>query len=108
MAVPGHGLQDPCALNNGDCLCQLPPKFLHYGCGICGGIERTPLVWFRMLRAVGLATYGGAPATGGTMCVGRILLTKAWGVLQFINDPHLQSLECAEVPCDNYHLSSAP
>ena len=41
-----------------------------------GGIDRTPLTWFQMLRAVGLATCGGAPATGGTMCVGRLLLTK--------------------------------
>ena len=41
-----------------------------------GGIDRTPLTWFQMLQAVGLATCGGAPATNGTMCVGRLLLTK--------------------------------
>ena len=41
-----------------------------------GGIDRTPLTWFRMLQAVGLATCGRAPATGGTMCVGCLLLTK--------------------------------
>ena len=41
-----------------------------------GRIDRTPLTWFQMLWAVGLATCGGAPATGGTMCVGRLLLTK--------------------------------
>ena len=35
-----------------------------------GGIDSTPLTWFQMLRAVGLATCGRAPATGGTMCVG--------------------------------------
>ena len=41
-----------------------------------GGINRTSLTWFQMLRAIGLATCGGAPATGKTMCVGRLLLTK--------------------------------
>ena len=41
-----------------------------------GGIDRTPLTWFQMLRAVGLATFGGAPFTGGTMCVGRLLVMK--------------------------------
>ena len=41
-----------------------------------GGMDRSPLTWFQMLRAVGLVTCGGAPATGGTMCVGRLLLTK--------------------------------
>ena len=39
-------------------------------------IDRTPLMWFQMLWAVGLATCSGAPAIGGTMCVGRLLLTK--------------------------------
>ena len=41
-----------------------------------GGIDKTPLTWFQMLRRVGLATCRRAPATGGTMCVGRLLLTK--------------------------------
>ena len=41
-----------------------------------GGIDRTPLMWFEMSRAVGLATCGQAPVTSGTMCVGCLLLTK--------------------------------
>ena len=40
-----------------------------------GGIDETPLTWFHMLRTVGLVTCG-ARATSGTMCVGRLLLTK--------------------------------
>ena len=34
---------------------------------------------------------------------GPLIADESWGVLQLVNDPHLQSLEYVEVPCGNYH-----
>ena len=34
---------------------------------------------------------------------GPLIADKRWGVLQFVNNPRLQLLEYAEVPCGNYH-----
>ena len=34
---------------------------------------------------------------------GPLTTNERWGVLQFVNDPRLQSLEYVEVPCGNYH-----
>ena len=45
-------------------------------CRVCDWMDRTPLRWFHMLRAVGLVTCGGAPLTSGTMCVSLLLLGK--------------------------------
>ena len=68
-----------------------------------GGIDRTPLTWFQMLRAVSLATYGRGPSNRWDDVRGPLIADERWGLLQFVNDPRLQSLEYVEVPCGNYH-----
>ena len=105
MAMPGHGLCDPCTLSGGDYLCQLPPKFLHRGRSMCvtAAGSTTPLTRFEMLRAVGLATCGGPLATSGTMCVGRLLLKKD-GACRSLSRTHAcNRWNTMEVPCGNYH-----
>ena len=68
-----------------------------------GGIDRTPLTWFQMLRAVGLATCGRGRGTRWDEVRGLLLADERWGVMQFVNDPRLPWLEYVEVPCGNYH-----
>ena len=34
---------------------------------------------------------------------GPFIVEERWGVLRFVNDPHVQSLEYAAVPCGNCH-----
>ena len=109
MALPGHGLQDPCAPSGGNCLCPLPRKFPHRGRSTCE-------TWLRLRRHRGNTSHmvpyvvgrrfsylQRSPGNRWDDVRGLLIADERWGVLEFANDPRLQSREYVEGPCGNYH-----